>query len=398
MKEIIQQKIDLIADCIFEKIKKTDENEKKSYGLYTGDYGVLLFLLYYSRYKKNENYAALSEKYAERLLNQLIMVKSHTFCKGFSGILYLFEWMKENDIIYFDTVDVQSSLDKFLIKHMMKNLNQKNHDFLHGALGVGLYFVKKASNIDSIQKLIDFLYKESEKDLENQIFKWESEIEIETKNIQVYNLSISHGISSIIIFLSRLIKIGMCDVKILKMLTASVNYVLSQKIDYTKFGSFFPNFIIISSPQSISQSRLAWCYGDLGIGIAIWQAGNVVDNKEWKEKGLEVLLQSTKRRTFTESLVRDAGICHGSAGIAMIYRRMYLETKNEEFKEASQFWINQTLNYSSFEDGVAGYKFFLQNKLDCDYSFLMGISGIGLVLISFLTEDMQTWDEMLLLS
>ena len=82
----------------------------------------------------------------------------------------------------------------------------------------------------------------------------------------------------------------------------------------------------------------------------------------------------------------------------MIYRRMYLETKLNEFKEATDFWIRQTLNLSRFEDGLAGFKTYLRDERKNDYSLLMGISGIGLVLISFLSEDMQTWDEMFLLS
>lgn len=41
MESIIKQKIDLIAECIFSKIQ---ESEKESFGLYSGEFGVLLFL------------------------------------------------------------------------------------------------------------------------------------------------------------------------------------------------------------------------------------------------------------------------------------------------------------------------------------------------------------------
>ena len=82
----------------------------------------------------------------------------------------------------------------------------------------------------------------------------------------------------------------------------------------------------------------------------------------------------------------------------MIYHRMYLETDCDEFRNTAQYWINQTLNFASFEDGLAGYKSRVIDGWVCDYSLLMGISGIGLVFLSYLENDLQAWDEMLLLS
>jgi len=245
--------------------------------------------------------------------------------------------------------------------------------------------------------LVDFLYDTAEKDVDNQIFKWESVVDHD-KNLTGYNLAVCHGISSIIIFLSRVVLSGMDDGKIREMLSGAVNYVLSQQKDVTQFGSYFPSFILINSPDPVSKSRLGWCYGDLGTGLALWQSGKAIDKPEWKERGLEVLLYTTRRRTFEESYVSDAGICHGSAGIAMIYRRIFFETHREEFKDAFSYWINQTLNFSRFDDGLAGYKKSVKNGWENDYSLLTGISGIGLVLLSNLVDDQQNWDEMFLLS
>ncbi|WP_298652111.1 lanthionine synthetase LanC family protein [uncultured Proteiniphilum sp.] len=129
----------------------------------------------------------------------------------------------------------------------------------------------------------------------------------------------------------------------------------------------------------------------------LWQAGKAINKDEWKEKGLEVLLQSTKRTAYHDSLVTDAGICHGSAGIALIFRRMYLETKLDDFKSGTQYWINQTLELASLEESL-GYKHSLRDSWVSDYSLLTGISGIGLVLLSYLHDEQQNWDEMLLIS
>ena len=395
MQSIIRQKVDLIAECIFAEIRKVEE---KSFGLYGGEFGRLLFLLYYSKYSQIPSHDLLTEQYAERLLEQFAeKERIHTFSSGFAGILYLFEFLRENDMVDLDVSSIQPLLDNYLIIRMRQDIQQKNYDFLHGALGVGLSLLKRKTGLEYIQELVDFLYNMAEKDTNNQIFKWESVLNPK-ENLTGYNLALSHGISSIIIFLSRIVNNGMINEKIREMLFGAVSYVLSQEKDVAQFGSYFPNSIQKTSPETVSKSRLAWCYGDLGIGLALWQAGKAVGKPEWKEKGLGVLLQSTLRRTFNESLVADAGICHGSAGIAMIYRRMFFEACRDEFKDTALYWVNQTLNFSRFENGLAGYKTFAKGEWECDYFLLSGISGIGLVLLSYLQNDQQNWDEMFLLS
>lgn len=396
MNDFIKQKIDAIAECIFHKIEKSTED--LSYGLYSGEFGSLLFLFYYSSYTKNERHRLQTESYAEKLFNQFLHKSNlHTFSGGFSGIFYLFEFLREKNFIDIDVSDSQPLLDNYLISRMRIDIQQQNYDFMHGALGVGLYFLKKGSNTQCIQELINFLYQTAEKDIDEQILKWKSAINYET-NLIGYNLSLCHGISSIIIFLSRVVNSNIKDERIIQMLYGAVRYLLSQQKDFKQFGSYFPSYSLINSQEPPTKSRLAWCYGDLGTGLALWQAGKTINHKEWINKGLEILLESTKRRTLPDTFVLDGGICHGSAGVALIYRRMYLETKIDTFKEASDFWVRQTLCFSGFEDGLAGFKTKFKDGWKCDYSFLEGVTGIGLVLLSYITDDMQSWDEILLLS
>ena len=391
----IKLKIDLIVECIFKKIQL---DIKENFGLYSGQFGILLFLLYYSRHTQDKNHVLQTENYAEKLLHQFLeKERIHTFCSGLSGILYLFEFLREKDIIDLDISEVQHLLENFIVFNMRHDMQRKYYDFMHGALGVGLYFLKKRTNTEYIHELIDFLYLTAEKDTKKQIFKWESMINSE-QNLSGYNLSLSHGISSIIIFLARVIRSGINNDKIKEMLTGAVNFVLSNENDYAQFGYFFPSFILKSSPQENFYSRLAWCYGDLGVGMALLQSGNAISQTYWTEKGIEVLLQSTHRLNFDQTRINEAGICHGSAGIAMIYQRLFNETGCYQFKNAIPYWIQQTLDYSKFEDGLAGYKSFENKEWKCDFSLLSGISGIGLVLLSHIDKVVHDWDEMFLIA
>ena len=390
----VKQKVVQIAECLFDRIQK---QEAESFGLYNGEFGILLFLLYYSKYTQNEQHFSMTQDYAEKLMQQFVeKEKQHTFCSGLSGILYLFEFLREHEIIDLDVSEIQQELDDYVVFHMRQDIQRAYYDFMHGALGVGLYFLKRKTNPEYIHEIIDYLHRTAEIDPEKQIYKWESVVEyIESP---VYNLSLCHGISAIIIFLSRVVKSGVYNEKTQKMLTGAVNFILSQQNDFEKVGSFFPNFSLKNEQDTELKSRLAWCYGDLGIALALWQAGNATGQTEWEEKGLEILLQSTHRLSFQQTNVFDAGICHGSAGIAMIFRRMWVETNRDEFKDVIPYWIKQTLDYSRFDDGLAGYKTWMKDHWVNEYSLLTGISGIGLVLLSYIDKNQHDWDEMLFIT
>ena len=59
----VQQKIDLIAKYIF---SNTKEQQTETWnGIYTGEYGWLLFMFYYAKYSDSKKYTSLTEKYAE---------------------------------------------------------------------------------------------------------------------------------------------------------------------------------------------------------------------------------------------------------------------------------------------------------------------------------------------
>ena len=113
------------------------------------------------------------------------------------------------------------------------------------------------------------------------------------------------------------------------------------------------------------------------------------------------MIFSTHRKSLSDNMVNDAALCHGTAGIAHIFNRFYHITNIPDFKEAAIYWYNQTIQMSKFEDGLAGYKTCISNdskKLENCTGFLEGIAGIGLALISSVSDIEPSWDEFLLIS
>ena len=296
-------------------------------------------------------------------------------------------------MLHIDYQECKALIEDVIISSMEKDIGDNNYDFLHGVLGCGIYFLKK-NNENLIHRIIDFLFDTSISINDGNSICWKSRID--EKGKQGYNIALSHGMTSIILFLSYVVEKGIMNQKIYKLLYGGINYILSQEIDVKKFGSFFPSQSL-ENGDVISRSRLAWCYGDLGIAYSFWRAGKITSNEILKKKSIEIFSYSTKRVTMESTGIIDAQLCHGSAGVSMIFRRMYLETSYDIFSKATDFWIDKTLKYACFSDGLAGYKTYTHPKWHLDYSLLSGVSGIGLMLLSYLQNDCQSWDKMFLL-
>ena len=383
MKKEIQQ---CLKGIVLNIILKAKDNIDSFGGIFGGDFGSLLLLFYYAKYSKEKKYIIVAENLLKRLLDNLDN-QQHSYCNGLSGILYLFEFLKDEQFIEVDLSESIMVIDNYLLKKLDEDTNNKQNDFLHGSLGTSFYFLKidrqKVTN-----KYIDFLYNSAKKnDNIQNTFSW-------TMGLEKYHsrtgsdISLSHGMASLIIFLVRTYEQEYNSYKIQKMISTGINFILNQEINPLKYGSYFPCFSLEKSEIPI-RSRLAWCYGDLGVATALWYAGDIMKNEVWRRKAIDIFQYSTKRLLPSDTYVSDASICHGSAGIAMIFNRMYLNTGIPEFHVATNYWIKETLRL-------------LEEKrepiLNSDYSLLTGLSGIGLVLLSYISNDSQSWDELFLLS
>ncbi len=392
---ILLNKLDEIAYCL----SMYNNNSNNIIG---DNIGIALFYLYYSRLTLSQIYYDKGFKIISNIIDFYNKDINRIFSINLSKFGWLVENLRKTGFIDINESILSEEIETILFKDMIDNIKNDNYDLLHGGLCHGLYFVSKLPD-EKIYNYIDILVDELDKSsiiTENKRRKWISTIRYD-KNIIGYNIGMSHGMASIIAFLSKLLKLD-CFYrgKIKNLLQEAINYLLDQKIYNYNKSSLFSNLAIESS-NLITASRLAWCYGDLGIAISLWHASQALKNKNLEKEAINILLHSSLRRNLKQNGIIDAGICHGTTGIAHIFNRMYNYTNIEIFKETSEFWYKETLKMAKFEDGLVGYKSWKTEKYGGwvnDYGLLEGISGIGLALISAVSDIEPKWDECLLLS
>lgn len=145
---------------------------------------------------------------------------------------------------------------------------------------------------------------------------------------------------------------------------------------------------------------MGWCYGDVSIGLAFLKVANVLNDDKLKGEALDILKHSALRRKLKENFIYDAGICHGAYGLSQIFGRLYKNTQVNEFYDSSQYW--KKTGHAMVDYNQKGDIYYPIYKGDRDwvkpFSLLEGLSGIGLNLISHLTNFEDTWDECLFIS
>lgn len=100
--------------------------------------------------------------------------------------------------------------------------------------------------------------------------------------------------------------------------------------------------------------------------------------------------------------VRDGGFCHGAAGNAHLFNRLYQATGEAAFKIVALQYLEELLSLRREGRGIGGYEAWAPGMGDevdpwkPEPGLLEGGAGIALVLISALHPVLPDWDRFLL--
>ncbi|WP_299894168.1 lanthionine synthetase C family protein [uncultured Aquimarina sp.] len=378
-------------------------------GVLSGISGIALFQFYYAKFTENDAHADVGVDMISTVIEKINQGYSFpTFCTGIAGAGWTIELLDDEGFIDVDCDELLADLDEYLTSAIIQmGEKDKFYDFLHGTIGIGFYFFKRYQNTKS--KTLKDAYKAKLLELiaslkrtaieEDSMLKWETSFSNNTRVIGA-NLSLSHGMASIVNFLSRLLGYDDFKDEVRPLLEKATQFILSYENTDSSCSSSFPSWIYEGMEKN-GQERLAWCYGDLGIGLTLFRVGRALKNDMITEKGMKTVEHSCKRRDLEEAKVKDNGLCHGTFGMVQIYNYMYKETKKEIFRETANFWMEQGIDMAIHKDGYVGYKQWFGGEDQGwrkEINLLEGIAGIGLSIISYLAPFDTKWDECLLIS
>jgi lantibiotic modifying enzyme len=401
----IHDKIDDIYEILMKKM-----NEIKNFDLYMGKSGICLFFAYYQTMNKQRPNNI--EDVVESLINDAIQYKyrvsSYRELTFYSEMAWFLCHLHERKLIYIELNDYFSDIDDSLYEGMIILLNSKEKEYgcINGAISVGVYFYyryilgcEKCKKY--LERFVDLLKKIAvEKD---NTMKWISIIDYGTYE-QGYNLGLAHGISGILLFLRKLYLANIKKDAVSDIIIKASNFLLLQKHSLKTHKSFFYD---VCKDSFGRDSRLGWCYGDMSVGYSLFMISSLdgIERQDVKENAFDILVNTTERTNLSDIGIVDAGLCHGTSGIAHIYNRLYRQTSETKFKDAALYWYKETIKMAKYDNEYAGYRlpyYLAESEKEFrelhNLSFLTGIAGTGLSLLSAIYPIEPSWDMCLLLS
>jgi len=398
--------INQIVNEIFFALDK--DKSKSDISLMEGTPGVILFLYFYS-IAYNDNHA---KNQYEKKLNKLLKdfnddsgELKYTYCDGLIGFLTFLNFIGAKNNEYSGLID--ESFEDSIYEIMMSDLKKKEYDFLHGALGAFNYYLIKFKYCENDNerakikgilgeglKILDEISYNSAGD-----FGWNYPIydDPRFKDKICINMGLAHGTPGVLAILCDLHRIKIDTVLTEKLIYKICSFLISKRSTDLSSYSQFPFYYspALSLPYD---SPLAWCYGDLSVATALFKAGHILNDESIKDNAISIAQTTTHRKSVKQTSIFDSSFCHGTSGIAFLYQVFYKHTNKQEFKVAKDYWIEKTIEYSSFKsEGIAGFRTYAgEDHWGRSIGLLKGVSGIGLVLLGLLFEETE-WSGFLLL-
>jgi hypothetical protein len=305
-----------------------------------------------------------------------------------------------------DRPDVNDEIDETLLEHLGQSPWRDEYDLIGGQVGLGVYALERLPGSMAaacLERVIDHLARTAEHRHEGVTW-WTDPAWLipETRDKfprGYYNLGLAHGVPGVIALLGCACAAGVATSKARPLLDGAVRWLLAQQRADEAVDAF-PCWVGPGIPHV--PSRLAWCYGDLGLAVALLGAARCVGETDWERSALAIAHRAAAWPT-EQSGVIDAGLCHGAAGVGHLFNRLFQATGEECFARTARFWLERTLAMQQPDRGIAGYLSWSPGEdgtlpWRAEPGLLTGAAGIALALLAAATPIEPAWDHMLLAS
>ena len=294
--------------------------------------------------------------------------------------------------------EVCAALDAALLRQLAGAWT-RDYDLIRGLVGLGVYALERGeAGLPLATGVLDQLERLARP--RGAGLAWHTGPELlpphqrEVAPHGYWNLGLAHGQPGVIALLARYLTRGVEPARARPLLEAAMAFQLGVTVPD---GAHTPAWIVDGTDRPSAGGRLAWCYGDLGVSVALYAAGQAAGEPAWCERAL-ALARRCARLPLAATYVVDAGLCHGAAGATHVFHRLFVASGDAELGAATRTWLGHTLAIRNAEP-LAGFPQRLTDGSGgwaADAGLLTGATGVALVLAELRSEAEPSWSRLLL--
>lgn len=314
-----------------------------------------------------------------------------------------------------DRDDDESDVDDLVTRHLEANVTwNDSFDLINGLAGIGVYALERLPRRSARRQLdlvLDRLTAlvEAEPTSPGRTWRTKPSPLFDASGMRYpdghYDIGVAHGVAGPICFLADAMLLAPDAVAARPLLEDSVRWMRAQRL--VGWDSCYP--AMFGPGDATTGTRMAWCYGDPGVAVALLAAGRALGDDELVAEAAEVALMCEGRDAECGQIV-DAGLCHGSAGLAHTLNCLGQGLGQEglgaeRLLALARSWFAYTLDHRRPGEAIAGFPAIQRRMgpgadgspyLSALPGVLEGAAGVGLALLSAASSVEPWWDGLLL--
>ncbi len=368
--------------------------------------GVALFYGYLAQARPGDGWDGLTLDLLGRAVEGLRegVLKAGLFT-GFTGVAWTVDHLQAR--LFGGDEDFNGSIDAALLEHLARGPRPVLTDLVRGHVGLGVYALGRLRRPSGEAILARVL-----ENLEAAATETRSGITWLTPHAHIpdwqqpnnpdgyYDLGVAHGIPGIIALLGLALEAGVAPERSRRLLEGAVAWLLDHRLPQGEEVRFARTISAGGVPEP-THSRVGWCYGDLGISVALLGAAKRAGRRDWEAEALGLARTSAGRRV-EDCSVRDAALCHGAMGAVRLFDRLHRATGEAPFQAAAARWAREAMTFWSPARSGPDFRFEKpeprpgESPWVTDAALLVGSAGVGLGLLSILSPVEPAWERFLL--
>ncbi|MBK9073193.1 MAG: lanthionine synthetase C family protein [Myxococcales bacterium] len=296
---------------------------------------------------------------------------------------------------------------------LLKDAPPRAYDLASGLVGLGIYGLESTNTkagTEIVSVVLSLLADRSEP-VDSLRSRWLTPRELlfgsnrEAYPDGVYDLGVAHGVPGIIAFAAESYARGIAREVALDIAGKAVEWILSVRV--LDGGPGYDSWVE-HGKNAYTGNQVAWCYGGLGLAATVLRAAQVFSRSDWHGQAVNIA-RACADVSLSSFELRSHALCHGSAGIAHIFNRMYHATNDPIFKRAAVSYYEACVGAFDPAIGFGGYldlaTIFTGKNTQSEsmttakvgsWNFLTGTSGIGAALLAAIGDVEPLWDRLLL--
>jgi lantibiotic modifying enzyme len=400
------QAVDAIAESITSITASPAERDPS---LGRGQAGLALLYTWLARTGRMPQADLLARQCLDQAIEALsTQAMNASFYGGFTGVAWAADLVDR--LLDPDAEDRGEAVDDALLRLLSRDERwSASYDLIVGLTGLGVYALQRYPRpvaTECLRQVVERLQECARRD-EHGLYWWTPPAEIlDEESRKQYSsgrvdLGVAHGVAGAVALLGGICGAGVEQATVRPLLEGAVSWLLAHSVP-TAAGPTFP--VWVAPAFQPSPARCAWCYGDPGIAAALMLAARGAGDAGWEQTAVALACRAAERPA-SETGVVNANFCHGAAGLAHVYNRMYQATGEPTLGRAALYWLERTLGFYRLARDAGGS--WVQGNWDpgrrerwtwTGIELVEGAAGVALVLLAAATSVEPTWDRMFLVS